>query len=117
MRQNMLTPLLIVLIAGLMGCVTKNEEQILGECRTFDLSFAQDIEPIIDQNCAISGCHDAATSTAGVNLEGYTNIDTHLDRVVARANDGARPMPPTGLIPECDRSKIDAWVAKGALNN
>ena len=33
------------------------------------VSFAAQIQPIFTQNCAVSGCHDGASSAAGLNLE------------------------------------------------
>lgn len=40
------------------GCTYENEEDLLGEdtCRE-DISFAQDVEPIISTHCAVPGCH------------------------------------------------------------
>lgn len=35
------------------------------------VSFSEDIEPIFNGNCAVSGCHDSNTQESGVNLSSY----------------------------------------------
>ena len=111
--------LLLLGLLGFTGCVSNNVEEILGACETADMSFTRNIEPIIARNCAVPGCHSGPSPIAGVDLIGYDNIKAKIDdgRIVARINDAGFPMPPSGVLPECDRLKIDAWVAAGALNN
>lgn len=35
------------------------------------VSYSQDIQPIFNGNCALSGCHDSGTQESGVNLSSY----------------------------------------------
>lgn len=35
------------------------------------VSFSEDIQPIFNGNCAVSGCHDSGTQESGVNLTSY----------------------------------------------
>src|SRR6056297_941639 len=35
------------------------------------VSFSEDIQPIFNGNCAVSGCHDSGTQENGVNLSSY----------------------------------------------
>ena len=35
------------------------------------VSYSQDIQPIFNGSCALSGCHDSGTQESGVNLSSY----------------------------------------------
>lgn len=35
------------------------------------VSFSEDIQPIFNGNCAVSGCHDSGTQESGVDLSSY----------------------------------------------
>jgi uncharacterized membrane protein len=56
------------------GNGTGNGNQNTGPCDTNIVYFNTDILPIINSNCAMSGCHDPATAKEGVVLNNYANI-------------------------------------------
>lgn len=103
-------------------CYYDNEQSLYGEgggCDTTSISYSQDIVPILDDQCY--GCHDAASFTVSGSqfdtydlLQPYSGIDGSL---LLRINDVDSPMPPNGLMDDCLRSKIEAWVKAGAPNN
>jgi hypothetical protein len=102
-------------------------------------SFAQDIQPIFTNGCAVSNCHNA-TAQAGMNLSSgmaYGNIvnvastsepgfmrvlpsDAENSYIVVklegRQNVGAR-MPLTGSITSDQIQTIKNWINNGAPNN
>lgn len=89
-------------------------------CDTTDVSFANDIIPILQTNCY--ACHDQANAFAGVILETHTQVKSYVDNStllgVIRHEAGFSPMPKGGnKLLDCDIAKIEVWITNGALNN
>lgn len=80
------------------------------------LSFSADIKPIIEANCAVSGCHVAGTSQPD-----YTNEATIISlasNIKARTQAGEMPPPSSGRsLTEAEIERIACWVDDGAPNN
>lgn len=91
-----------------------------GGCDTTMVSFAADIEPILDTGCR--GCHSAAAPSGGVNLATYEGVravadDGRLYGAVARL-EGFSPMPQGGpRLEQCLIDQIGSWVEAGAPDN
>lgn len=85
-------------------------------CDSADVKWSTDIQPIINTNCAISGCHNISAA-GGVNFTpGYSAVDTA--RIRARVLDGNPSyMPQAGQLPLLERKKIECWLKEGAPNN
>jgi hypothetical protein len=85
-------------------------------CDSLNVKFSTDINPLIQSNCALPGCHNA-TAAGGVDFTpGYSSIDT--SRIRARVLDGNPSfMPPGNPLPTIDRQKIECWLKAGAPNN
>lgn len=108
------------------------------------VSFADDVLPIFEANCA--GCHDIAAegvAASGLNLRDYDGVmqgtkfgpavvpndsaSSNLYRVVAHQTDPKIQMPPhheealaegRGLaLQESEIKLIQNWIDQGALNN
>lgn len=81
------------------------------------VSFAADVQPIINSNCATSGCHVAGGTGTG-NFESY-------DGVKAKVDDGSfvievfldQTMPPSGNLGNCDSQILQAWIEADTPNN
>jgi len=100
------------------GCYYDNKEELYGTLApdTSAVSFATDIQPMIQSNCATAGCHAANGQSPA--LTNYAQIFAQKDRIKARAVDGTpSPMPSSGLMSVANRNKITAWINKGAPNN
>ncbi|MCC5917220.1 MAG: hypothetical protein JJU02_07815 [Cryomorphaceae bacterium] len=87
-----------------------------GNCETENLTYVDDIKPIVDANCAISGCHNS--STYG-DFRQYENIrDVALSGVmetrITMPESNAQSMPPTGKLDNCTIDKLIAWANDGA---
>lgn len=103
----------------LLSCYYDKENELYGEvqCDTEVVSFAEDISPIISNNCSVVGCHVQGGSGTGV-LENYTQIKSIVDdgsfreRVLVQRN-----MPPSGFLSECQIEHLDQWIASGAPDN
>lgn len=130
--KHILTPSMknTLLILGLMtllttlqtGCYYDNEEDLYGEsgggvCDTTAVSFSDDVQPVINTNCV--SCHAPGGQQESVPLTNYLEIKTYADngKLVERTNNSSLPMPPTGVMVECNLDIIKAWVNAGTPNN
>jgi len=123
-KGNYAICLFVISILTLSNCAYDSEEDLYppptNGCATEDMSYTEDVLPIIETNCY--GCHDSQAANAGIDLEGHANL-------VVRINDGsllgsirheadwaAMPVAADQLA-ECQIEKISAWADQGALNN
>ena len=108
---------LLIFVAGylLNGCNYDNEEELYPDsfnCSVGDVSYDLVIKPIVDANCAISGCHVAGTGRKDLsNYQGMKDIvdDGRLNERVIVNQD----MPPSGPLSKCNIAKIEAWILQG----
>lgn len=97
------------------------------ESITQDVSFSNDIIPIFNANCNVSGCHNLG----GINPDlTPANAFNQLDSqgFIDRANpenspiyqwmqgNGSLTMPPSGIDPG-NNALVLAWIKQGAKNN
>ncbi|MEQ8907855.1 MAG: hypothetical protein RIC95_01570 [Vicingaceae bacterium] len=123
---------ILVLLSSLWSCTYDNEEELFDEIdqqvnqnqnqdtSKAAISFQADVQPIIQANCATSGCHNAVTVAGGGNFTTYAGIKAKVDngsfenRVIVRQD-----MPPSNKTP-LSNSEIDLlkdWLEAGAPNN
>jgi hypothetical protein len=91
----------------------------LGNC-TDTVSFATKIQPLINTNCATSGCHDATTAEAGYDLSTYQSIVDNADIVYSAMSwqQGTAPMPDGGdQLADSLIQQFSCWMSQGKLNN
>lgn len=98
------------------------------------VSFANDIQPIIASNCAMSGCHSGNGSSGGEDeLFPLTTYEEVIDEGDVRAGDAhgskfyqvisnhtiENVMPPSPYPPLSDNQikLIYLWIEQGAKNN
>jgi hypothetical protein len=80
------------------------------------VSFANDVLPVIEQNC--SGCHDA-NGAGGYSFTDYSNISTNANALLSslRAT-GPQLMPQGGpALPDSTIQLIECWIYQGKLDN
>ena len=90
--------------------------------------FDRDIKPILQNTCAVSGCHDAATHEEGVDLSSYSSVlrvvnegdpsRSKLYSVITRNQNSEEFMPPKPYSP-LSQAAIDtiySWISRGAQN-
>lgn len=91
-----------------------------------DVSFSGDLVPMLEKNCATSGCHDAiptkkpslTSDKAYMSLMngGYVNVlAPHQSGIYTVVKGGS--MPPSGPLKSSDIQKILDWIRNGAPNN
>ena len=122
MRKSL--PILSAIILLCQGCYYDNAEELyefedqLNEmnCDVVDVSFSDDIFPIIQGNCSITGCH--LTGGNGILLENYNSVKDKvdsgdiLDLVVNN-----QTMPPAQPLTGCQIGQFESWITAGAPNN
>jgi len=100
------------------SCAWDNAEDLYGipDCPQDGISFELNIEPIIQTNCAVSGCHVNGQQLP--TLETYEQIAANAERVKARTSNGTMPPASSGksLIQE-EINAIACWVDNGAQDN
>lgn len=101
-----------VLVTDDEGCETSTTLSVLS-----GVSYAAEIVPIIDVNCAISSCHDGNT-TGLLDWSVLANVQENASNIKTRTANMSMPLASSGLTLE--QSEIDAigcWVDDGALDN
>lgn len=84
------------------------------------VSFSQVVQPLIEQGCATTGCHDPNHHQAGYNFTGYQNISSSSSSMISsiRHDAGLTPMPYNqSKFADSLIQKIECWIAQGKLNN
>ena len=105
------------------GCYYDNEEELYqfyydaNPCDTTVTTFADVVFPIIQANCATTGCHVAGGTGPGL-FENYDQVNAYVDngklenRVLIQ-----KDMPPSGPLTDCQMALIQRWLNNGAQNN
>lgn len=113
---------LSIVLTLFSSCYYDIEEELYQpvECNTMDMSYTNDILPIISSTCYT--CHSSQLNLGSVTLEGYNNFMVYVEngRLVGAINHdaGFSPMPQgQAQLTDCKISKIEAWIAQGATNN
>ena len=89
--------------------------------------FDKDVLPILQSNCAFSGCHDTATAQDGVILESFEDViqsgevepfdlnESDLYKVLIENDpDDRMPPPPSSPISQNQITIIAEWILQGA---
>lgn len=114
--------LLLVIMAVLSSCYYDNEEELYNcSVDAANTKFSTSINSILT-SYGCKGCHNGASSSAGINLETYAGVKAVVDngKLVGAVNhsQGFVPMPQGGVkMNGCDIKKIQAWISSGAANN
>ena len=123
MKYKFIVLLVSLSAFGLVSCVSDIEEEIAPAsftCDTEGVTFSGTVLPLIEANCY--QCHDAATRTSGVNLEGYDNIKARavtgqLVGVISHAPGFAQMPKNRAQLPTCDIESIKKWIEDGTPQN
>lgn len=110
---------LIIILFTLQSCYNDNEEDLYGPvlCDTADITYSEDVAPIINSSCATSGCHVAGGTGPG-------NF-TVFSELLAKVNNGSfenrvlvqKTMPPGTALINCELDILQTWIDNGAPNN
>jgi mono/diheme cytochrome c family protein len=115
MKKLTLSLVAISLLGILAQC---KKETTTIDCSGTTPTYVKDVKPILDANCASSGCHGAANPSDGINLSTYAaaknagGSSKFLDSI--QHNGGAKAMPKGGSKMSDDKIKVlYCWVQNG----
>lgn len=76
-------------------------------------SWVNDIKPIMEKSCAITGCHNGVSRST--NFNEYLSAKSNAGSIKSKTRD--RSMPFDGTLTQNQIDLISCWVDDGALNN
>lgn len=107
------------LIAATIFACTKDSVSTYTEnvdCGTAVPTYTTDVKEIIDNNCALSGCHDSDSSEAGVDLEGYSAAKNEFlnGECLCTIYHDCKPMPEgASKLDDATIETLTCWVKNG----
>ena len=112
--------IILIIIFVHDGC---NQDELIYS-KIEPVCFKRDIHPIFIKNCAIIGCHDRPSASAGYVFIDYNSIHKGLTpfnpckSIVYKSiiGEGASSMPPGIDLKENEKILIRVWIGQGAEN-
>ncbi len=96
-------------------------------CSADTVYFANEIQPLLNSSCAMTGCHDAITHKEGINLSTYLGTlkivspgkpsSSKLYSTIVQSGSNRMPPPPSPAMTTAQIAKIQKWITQGAINN
>lgn len=134
MIKKRIVPVLMALTAVLLavffmpGCFKGTTVDLSSDLEiTRDVSFANDVNPLLQKNCSLSGCHntggivpDLSTDQAYLSLttSDFLDLNTPEDSELYGFVSGKiTPAMPIGGADPAIAAMILAWIKQGAQNN
>jgi hypothetical protein len=119
--------LFCTIVLVLAGCYKDKTVVTATQEITRTVTFSQDIIPIFNKSCNISGCHSTGGQTPNLTeasafnsltIGGYINKDIPESSILYLKVSGQKgtPMPPSGANKDYE-ALILAWIKQGANNN
>lgn len=116
--------IILFFITLISGCYY--DEELIFEGLPSNVSFKNDVTPILTLNCTTTGCHDAVPAHApslvpekainDLTSGGFINtLDPESSKIYQEMKSGN--MPPSGAISINDQKIILAWISEGAKDN
>ncbi|HET6989686.1 MAG TPA: hypothetical protein VFJ43_00105 [Bacteroidia bacterium] len=94
----------------------KYDKEDLIVCDASDVRFSTVINPIIQSNCAIPGCHDGSIYAGDYRT--YLGLKVRVDDGTFRARVVTiHAMPPVNKLSDCDYKRLQLWLDAGAQDN
>ncbi len=122
--------LLLFVLIFFSSCTHKVKDQVNSPlqqdsiCDPNLVYYVNDIQPILNSNCAYSGCHDVVTHKEGVDLSSYNQVmstagvsagNPSASELYKKISEGE--MPPNNPLASAQQKKIYDWIKQGAKNN
>lgn len=105
-----------ILLPMVTDCTSEDIER--DECiENPNVSFQNEIKPILETNCIKSGCHNGDNG-ADLNWSVFANVQAKAQQIKIRTTNKTMPLDlvPDGL-PDEQIKLIACWVNQGAKNN
>lgn len=123
-------PFLIIIFMSLLSGCSDNTitapDQIVFPSQ--QVSYQQHVKPLLELTCAFSGCHDAETAVAGVDVTGYFQLTSRAGLIIPGKPDNSllnqilegkqgHLLTFQQRISDAQIRGIRQWVLEGARNN
>jgi hypothetical protein len=112
----------MVAIAFLMSCnKDSGASTTTFSCTGITPTYTSTIKTILDNSCAVSGCHDAIYAARGVDLSTYASVKaaskqgSFMGTIEHQAGYQAMPQG-TAKLPDATIQKIYCWIQNGLPN-
>ena len=115
--KNLLYALSLLLLLAFSSCLYDKGEDAQPNNGCDTTYYALTIKPIIDNNCAKSGCHVAGGTSSG-NFTTYAGIKPYIDSgsLPVRINldpSDALHMPKGAVLDSLTLATLNTWIADG----
>jgi hypothetical protein len=94
------------------------EDEKTYDCSGLTPTYTADIKTVMDNTCALSGCHDAVTKSEGYDLSNYAGVksaagnEAFLGSMEHKSSFSAMPQSGSKLS-ESTLQKIYCWIENG----
>lgn len=125
-------PAVLLACAGISLLSCTNENLGISPCDLKipdEVTFKNDVLPLIQSNCSISGCHSGTNPAGHLNLEdslaydkllqsgsGYIKVGNPKSSIVyLELTAETNYMPPSGKLSDCEVELVLRWIEQGAV--
>ncbi|MFZ9977660.1 MAG: hypothetical protein ACO3GR_06190 [Candidatus Kapaibacteriota bacterium] len=120
---------IIVFVFTLNACsdtiITSPDQIVFPET---NVSYQQQVRPLLELTCAFSGCHDTETAVAGIDVTGYFQLTSRAGLIIPGRPDNSlliqilegkqgHLLTFQNRISDAQKRGVRKWVLEGALNN
>ncbi|MBE0650942.1 MAG: hypothetical protein IH595_08865 [Bacteroidales bacterium] len=100
-----------------------------GACSSDTVYFQNDVLPLLNSTCAVSGCHDASTGKEGIVLTDYGSVmrtggidvknpsSSRIYRAITSTGEGHMPPRNYSSWTSAQAADLLTWISQGAKNN
>lgn len=121
-KKSMSNLILICFVSTIVMVSCQNDPNLVNAP---EMSFSNNVQPIISGNCNMDGCHSSQSGQEAFTLITFDDVSSHVRPGNARnselyrsiANRTDRLMPPNGPLSDADILTIYLWIEQGAKNN
>ena len=110
---TMLGVFMVLTVMG--GCESEESDSVEIDCGSVSVSFANDVNPIIQANCARSGCHGAGSNNGPGELLTLSQVSNAKSEIYSSVSSGE--MPKDSRLSTNEKSIILCWIENGASDN
>ncbi len=95
-----------------------------------NVSYSRQVQPLFNQACSLSSCHDDGSTQSVLHLTSYANLMFQLPGIVVQGKPdqselvlriqgsvGQRMPPSTNQLNDNQINGIRTWIVEGAKNN
>lgn len=97
------------------GAGSSSNNSFTLDCSGAAKSFSADVNPIIQANCALSGCHASGSSNGPGALTSYQQVANNSSMIRSAVLNGI--MPQGSSLSSAQKNAIICWIDGGVMNN